>query len=133
LLKTQLIEERLKQTEALKLKITASEAEIEDAVKRFSSRVKLSSDDFIAELNRLGIYSNTFRSYVESELIWQKIIKKKFLSQSKISDLQLKRASNIANFDETVQVLLTEIIIPFSNQELREIENIAYQLKISNP
>ena len=51
------------------------------------------------------------------------------LSQSKISDLQLKRANNIANFDETVQVLLTEIIIPFSNQELTEIENIAYQLK----
>ena len=126
---TQLIEERLKQTEALKLKITASEAEIEDALKRFSSRVKLSSDEFIAELNRLGIYSNTFRSYVESELIWQKIIKKKFVSQSKISDLQLQRASNIANFDETVQVLLTEIIIPFSNQELTEIENIAYQLK----
>ena len=129
LAQTQLIEERLKQTEALKLKITASETEIEDAVKHFSSRVKLSSDEFIAELNRLGIYSNTFRSYVESELIWQKIIKKKFVSQSKISDLQLKRANNIANFDETVQVLLTEIIIPFSNQELREIENIAYQLK----
>ena len=51
---TQLIEERLKQTEALKLKITASEAEIEDAVKRFSSRLKLSSDDFIAELNILN-------------------------------------------------------------------------------
>ena len=129
LAQTQLIEERLKQTEALKLKITASETEIEDALKRFSSRVKLSSDEFIAELNRLGIYSNTFRSYVESELIWQKIIKKKFASQSKISDLQLKRANNIANFDETVQVLLTEIIIPFSNQELTEIENIAYQLK----
>jgi len=126
---TQLIEERLKQAEALKLKITSSEPEIEDALKRFSSRVKLSSDEFIAELNRLGIYSNTFRSYVESELIWQKIIKKKFVSQSKISDLQLKRANNIANFDETVQVLLTEIIIPFSNQELTEIENIAYQLK----
>ena len=126
---TQLIEERLKQTEALKLEITASESEIENALKRFSSRVNLSTDEFIAELNRLGIYSNTFRSYVESELIWQKIIKKKFVSQTKISELQLKRATNIANFDETVQVLLTEIIIPFSNQEGGEIENIADQLK----
>ena len=81
---TQLIEERLKQTEALKLKITASDAEIEDAVRRFSSRAKLSRDEFIAELNRLGIFSNTFRSYVESELIWQKIIEKKFFSLSKI-------------------------------------------------
>ena len=127
--KAQLIEERLKQTEALKLKITASEPEIENELKRFSSRAKLSSDEFLAELHRLGIYSNTFRSFVETELIWQKVVKRKFSSQSKISDLQLKRASNIANFDETVQVLLTEIIIPSSNKELREIENIAYQLK----
>ena len=37
-------EERLKQTEAPKLKITASETEIEDALKRFSSRAKLSAD-----------------------------------------------------------------------------------------
>ena len=126
---TQLIEERLKQAEALKLKITSSEPEIEDALNRFSSRAKLSTDEFIAELNSLGIYSNTFRSYVEADLLWQKVVEKKFISQSRVSDLQLKRANNIANFDETVQVLLTEIIIPFSNQELTEIENIAYQLK----
>ena len=81
--KKQLIEERLKQTEAVKLALAVSESELEDALKRFSSRVKLSSDEFIAELNRLGIYSNTFRSYVESELIWQKIIKKNLLHNLK--------------------------------------------------
>ena len=126
---TQLIEERLKQAEALKLKITSSEPEIEDALNRFSSRAKLSTDEFIAELNSLGIYSNTFRSYVEADLLWQKVVEKKFISQSRVSDLQLQRANNIANFDETVQVLLTEIIIPFSNQEVTKIENIANQLK----
>ena len=127
--RTQLIEERLKQTEALKLKITASEPEIEDALKRFSSGAKLSINEFVAELNRLGIYSNTFRSYVESELLWQKVIKKKFVSKSKISDIQVKRATNISDFDNTVQVLLTEIIISFSSHNLSEIENIASQLK----
>ena len=126
---TQLIEERLKQAEALKLKITSSEPEIEDALNRFSSRAKLSTDEFIAELNSLGIYSNTFRSYVEAELLWKKVVEKKFVSQSSISDIQLQRANNRANFDETVQVLLTEIIIPFSNQEVTKIENIANQLK----
>ena len=81
---TQLIEERLKQAEALKLKITSSEPEIEDALNRFSSRAKLSTDEFIAELNSLGIYSNTFRSYVEAELLWKKVVEKKFVSQSSI-------------------------------------------------
>ena len=126
---TQLVEERLKQIEAQKLKITASESEIKDALERFSSRAKLSSVEFFAELKRLGIYSNTLRSYVETELIWQKVIKQRFLLQSEISDLQLKRASKMANFEDTVQVLLTEIIIPFTNQDINEKENIANQLK----
>ena len=126
---TQLIEERLKHIEALKLQITASESEIEGALERFSSRGKLSSIEFFAELKRLGIYSNTVRSYIETELIWQKVIKHKFFSQSEISDLQLKRASKMANFEDTVQVLLTEIIIPFTNQDVREKEYIANQLK----
>ena len=127
--KTQLIEERLKQTEALKLKISASEAEIAETLTRFSSRAQLSGDEFIAELNRLGIYSNTLLSYLETELLWQKVIKKKFASQARISDLELQRANNAVKFEDTIQVLLTEIIIPFSNQEVKEIENIATQLK----
>ena len=127
--KKQLIEERLKQTEAAKLDLAVSESELEDASERFSSRANLSSIEFIAELENIGIYSNTLLSYLETELLWQKVIKKKFSSQSRISDRDLQRANKLVKFEDTVQVLLTEIIIPFSNQEAREIENIAYQLK----
>ena len=41
LAQTQLIEERLKQSEAQKLNISASDFEIEDALKRFASRANL--------------------------------------------------------------------------------------------
>ena len=129
LARTQLIEERLKQNEAEKLNVIVSETEIEDALKRFASRTNLSVNEFIAELKKIGIYSETFRSYVETELIWQKVVRKKFGSQSNISNLQLKRAKSIAKYEDTVQVLLTEIIIPFSNQDIKEKENIANQLK----
>ena len=129
LAQTQLIEERLKQSEAQKLNITASDLEIEDALKRFASRANLTVKEFITELKRLEIYPDTFRSYVETEVIWQKLAYKKFGAQSSISNLQLQRAKSITKFEDTVQVLLTEIIIPFSKVDLSEKESLANQLK----
>ena len=129
LAKTQLIEERLKQIEAEKLNIIVSDAELEDALKRFASRANLSVNEFITELKKNGIYPETFRSYVETEVIWQKLVKKKFGAQSKISNLQLTRSKNVAKYENTVQVLLTEIIIPFSSQDIKEKENIVNQLR----
>jgi peptidyl-prolyl cis-trans isomerase SurA len=129
LAQTQLIEERLKQSEAQKLNITASDFEIEDALKRFASRANLTVKEFIKELKRLEIYPDTFRSYVETEVIWQKLVNKKFGAQSSVSNLQLQRAKSISKFEDTIQVLLTEIIIPFSKDDLGEKESLANLLK----
>ena len=129
LAQTQLIEERLKQSEAQKLNISASDFEIEDALKRFASRANLTVKEFNNELKRLEIYPDTFRSYVETEVIWQKLVNKKFGAQSSVSNLQLQRAKSISKFEDTIQVLLTEIIIPFSKDDRSEKENLANLLK----
>ena len=129
LAQTQLIEERLKQSEAQKLNISASDFEIEDALKRFASRANLTVKEFNKELKRLEIYPDTFRSYVQTEVIWQKLINKKFGAQSSVSNLQLQRAKSISKFEDTIQVLLTEIIIPFSKDDRSENENLANLLK----
>ena len=129
LAQTQLIEERLKQSEAQKLNISASDFEIEDALKRFASRANLTVKEFNKELKRLEIYPDTFRSYVETEVIWQKLVNKKFGAQSSVSNLQLQRAKSISKFEDTIQVLLTEIIIPFSKDDRSENENLANLLK----
>mgnify|MGYP001448696286 FL=1 len=129
LAQTQLIEERLKQSEAQKLNISASDFEIEDALKRFASRANLTVKEFNKELKRLEIYPDTFRSYVETEVIWQKLVNKKFGTQSSVSNLQLQRAKSISKFEDTIQVLLTEIIIPFSKDDRSEKENLANLLK----
>ena len=129
LAQTQLIEERLKQSEAQQLNISASDFEIEDALKRFASRANLTVKEFNKELKRLEIYPDTFRSYVETEVIWQKLVNKKFGPQSSVSNLQLQRAKSISKFEDTIQVLLTEIIIPFSKDDRSEKENLANLLK----
>ena len=85
--------------------------------------------EFNKELKRLEIYPDTFRSYVETEVIWQKLVNKKFGAQSSISNLQFQRAKSISKFEDTIQVLLTEIIIPFSTDDRSEKENLANLLK----
>jgi len=129
LAQTQLIEERLKQSEAQKLNISASDVEIEDALTRFASRANLTVKEFNKELKRIEIYPDTFRSYVETEVIWQKLVNKKFGAQSSVSNLQLQRAKSISQFEDTIQVLLTEIIIPFSKDDRSEKEILANLLK----
>jgi peptidyl-prolyl cis-trans isomerase SurA len=129
LAQTQLIEERLKQSEAQKLNISASDVEIEDALTRFASRANLTVKEFNKELKRIEIYPDTFRSYVETEVIWQKLVNKKFGAQSSVSNLQLQRAKSISKFEDTIQVLLTEIVIPFSTDDRSEKENLANLLK----
>ena len=129
LAQTQLIEERLKQSEAQKLNISASDVEIEDALTRFASRANLTVKEFNKELKRIEIYPDTFRSYVETEVIWHKLVNKKFGAQSSVSNLQLQRAKSISKFEDTIQVLLTEIIIPFSTDDRSEKENLANLLK----
>ena len=129
LAQTQLIEERLKQSEAQKLNISASDVEIEDALTRFASRANLTVKEFNKELKRIEIYPDTFRSYVETEVIWQKLVNKKFGAQSSVSNLQLQRAKSISKFEDTIQVLLTEIIIPFLTDDRSEKENLANLLK----
>ena len=129
LARMQLIEERLKQIESEKLNIILSDVETEDAQERFASRANLSAKEFIEELKRLGIYSQTFKSYIETEVLWQKVLEKKFGAHFNISKLQLKRSKNTAKYEDTVQVLLTEIIIPVSSQDIREKENIASLLQ----
>ena len=129
LAQTQLIEERLKQSEAQKLNISASDVEIEDALTRFASRANLTVKEFNKELKRIEIYPDTFRSYIETEVIWQKLVNKKFGAQSSVSNLQLQRAKSISKFEDTIQVLLTEIIIPFSTDDRSEKENLANLLK----
>ena len=62
-------------------------------------------------------------------MIWQKLVNKKFGAQSSVSNLQLQRAKSISKFEDTIQVLLTEIIIPFSTDDRSEKENLANLLK----
>ena len=125
----QLITERLKQDEAKKLKITASNQELSLRLEQFASRANLSIIDFYKELRQLGIYPSTLETYLETEIIWRKIVNSKFDPTTSISDLEIQTAMNRAQFEDIFQVLLTEIIIPISSDNANDTEALIQNLR----
>ena len=125
----QLIDERLKQNKAKEIGLTVTNQEMMIRLDQFASRAKLSIDDFNKRLKLLGIYPTTFQTYIETELLWQKIIKNKFKKVSSVSDLDVKKARNRAKFEDIFQVLLTEIILPTSVNDINDVEALAQQLQ----
>ena len=125
----QLITERLKQDEAKKLKITASNQELSLKLEQFASRANLSIIDFYKELRQLGIYPSTLETYLETEIIWRKIVNSKFDPTTSISDLEIQTAMNRAQFEDIFQVLLTEIIIPISSDNANDTEALIQKLR----
>ena len=125
----QLITERLKQDEAKKLKITASNQELSLRLEQFASRANLSIIDFYKELRQLGIYPSTLETYLETEIIWRKIVNSKFDPTTSISDLEIQTAMNSAQFEDIFQVLLTEIIIPISSDNANDTEALIQKLR----
>ena len=90
LAKEQLIEERLKQIEARKLEIKVSDEELRIGLERFASRVNLSVNELDRRLILVGIYPSTLSTFIETEILWQKIVNKKFDATSFISDQEVK-------------------------------------------
>ena len=128
LAKEQLIEERLKQIEAGKLEIKVSDEELRIGLERFASRINLSVNELDKKLILLGIYPTTLSTFIETEILWQKIVNTKFNSTSFISDQEVKRSQNRAKYEDSIQVLLTEIIIPYSNNDKNELDELVKKL-----
>ena len=128
LAKEQLIEERLKQIEARKLKIKVSDEELRIGLERFASRVNLSVNELDRRLILVGIYPSTLSTFIETEILWQKIVNKKFDTTSFISDQEVKRSQNRAKYEDSIQVLLTEIILPNADTAQYEVDDLIDKL-----
>ncbi|MFN7001715.1 MAG: peptidylprolyl isomerase, partial [Elioraea tepidiphila] len=87
-----LIEDRLRQTEAERLKLTLSEEELRQGMEEFAARANLTADGLIAEFAKVGIAAETFRDFVSAGLLWRKAVRARFLGQVPISENDIDRA-----------------------------------------
>lgn len=85
----ELIEEKMKLQEAKRLKISANDAQVDQAFGAIASRVKLSPPQLVAALGQQGIDSGTLRQRLRAQIIWQQMVIGRFQRSVSISDSQV--------------------------------------------
>lgn len=113
LARKQLIEDRLKAEAAAANGVTVDDTMIRAGMEQFASQGSLNVDQMIALLARGGVAEETFREFVRAGLIWREVTQTRFAPRVSVSEEDLERARSAISDGAGVQVLLSEIIIPF--------------------
>jgi peptidyl-prolyl cis-trans isomerase SurA len=107
-----LTEDRLRQTEAERLGLKLTDAEVMTGMTEFASRANLSAEEFVGELEKAGVAAETFRDFVSAGLLWRQAVRARFLGQVPISENDIDRALEASSRPRALQVLASELVIP---------------------
>ena len=107
-----LVEDRLHQTEAERLGIKLTEADLTAGLTEFAARANLTAEQFTAELGKAGIAAETFRDFVAAGLLWRQVVRAKFLGQVPINEADIDKALEASARPRALQVLVSELVIP---------------------
>jgi len=97
-----LINELLAEQEISRLKISVSDAEVDDTIARIRQEKHLTQETFAAELRKQGMTIEDFRQQVRKTLEQRKLINREVRSQTVITDEMVEEyyQANIRNFRE---------------------------------
>lgn len=112
-----LIEDRLRQTEADRLKLTLTSEEILQGMAEFASRANLTAEQLIAELAKVGISAETYRDFVAAGLLWRKAVRARFAGRVPVSENDIDLAIEASARPRALKVLMSELIIPMPEGE----------------
>ncbi|NJM82014.1 MAG: peptidylprolyl isomerase, partial [Tabrizicola sp.] len=125
-----LIEDRLRLTEADRLGLKLTEEQVKAGMTEFAARANLSTEQLVAELEKVGIAAETFRDFVSAGLLWREAVRARFLGQVPISEADVDRALEASARPRALKVLASEIVIPL--QPGQEQDAIALAERLSD-
>ncbi|WP_371224043.1 peptidylprolyl isomerase [Roseovarius sp. 2305UL8-3] len=113
LARTQLIEDRLKVDAARANGIILEDQDIQLGMEEFASRLNISAEQLIAQLESAGVSGSTFRDFVRAGLTWRELTRARFAPRVSVTEDDLERAkAAVSGSSSSVRVLLSEIIMP---------------------
>jgi len=111
-----LIDERLQLQEARRLRLAASEAEIDRAFASVAERNRLDPEGLAGTLRSLGVDPATFRQQIAAQIAWSKLVERELRPRVAIGREQVEQA--LAAFEaEGEELLLSEILLPVYARE----------------
>ena len=123
----ELIKDRLKGEAISQAGISLSEEAIVEGMTEFAGRANLTLEEFLKALGENGVSPETLRDYTIAGLTWRDYVGSRFLSRARPSEAEIDRAMGRAGTGG-VQVLLSEVIIPINQQNVRQVEELADQI-----
>ncbi|HXF53153.1 MAG TPA: SurA N-terminal domain-containing protein [Hyphomicrobiaceae bacterium] len=109
----ELIDERLKLQEAKRVGVTPEETEVENVVKTFAERNKMTPAQFTEHFQKMGINIETLKSRFRAQLGWTDVIRRKFSMQVNITQRDIDQAvASAAGGADQVELQLHRIVIP---------------------
>lgn len=112
-----LIEDRLRFSLARQFDVAIPPEQVEAGMAEFASRANLTVEEFIEAIGQGGVEPQGFRDFVEAGIIWREIIRAKYGPTTTVSDADIDRA--LAGFEPaaTLQLALSEIVLPTEGGE----------------
>jgi peptidyl-prolyl cis-trans isomerase SurA len=130
-----LINEELRVQEAKRLGVNVEEQQLRAAMAQISKRNRMSQDEFFALLQKENIVRSTVEDQIRADLMWQGVIRRRFLSTVQISDEEIDRmVANIKASEGRPELRLSEIFLVVDNasqrgEVLRTAERLVQQLR----
>ncbi len=127
LAREQLIDDRLKLQAAAAAGIAPTEEGITNGVDDFARQTNLPTPEMLKALAQEGIDESTVRAFVASGIIWRGVVQTLYGSKVDISEAEIDRAIAANTGSGSVRVLLSEIVMPATNQTREAVTNTASQ------
>ena len=85
----ELINEKVKIKEGKKFSVDPGASEVESAFSSMSSRMRLSSDQLVAQLATKGIRPDTLRSRLKADMVWNALVRGRFKQSLQVGEKEI--------------------------------------------
>ncbi len=127
-----LISEILYNQEAKRREITVSDIEIEAGMTEYAARANLSTDQFLREVGKFGVNSESFRSFISAGVAWRKTINESFRGVAEDVNLtEVEKAFAFLPRQTVTSVRLSEIALSLRPAAADQSREIAAQISSS--
>lgn len=108
----QLIDDRLRAQAGKDFRLSADEAEMQEALNEFGQRLGLDGAAFLARAQQMGIDRAAIDNLLNSQVLWRKLINGRFGSQATPSEVELDQEIALAASSQSSSYRINEIALP---------------------
>ncbi|MFD1332123.1 SurA N-terminal domain-containing protein [Methylopila musalis] len=106
----ELIDEKLKLTEAKRFGVTADDAQVNAAFASIAERSKLTPQQFTQAIGQRGVSAQTLKDRIRAEMVWAQFVRRKFAAQMQAQNSNILPPAGAKADNRAVQYTLRQVV-----------------------